>query len=85
MFKIIRDFVEVPLFIVMCDESCGQYFQAPFQPGPNEDQQQVIFAGHAMGAGWKIGFDRQICPLHVQKSAREQKLILMPTISILKN
>jgi hypothetical protein len=85
MFKTIRDFVEAPIFVVSCDESCGQYFTAPFQPGANEDQQQAVFVSIAMQKGWKISFDRQMCPLHVQKAAQDQKLIVLPTISLLKN
>jgi len=86
MFKIIRDFVQNPQFLAMCDESCGQYVTLPFD-ATQEDAQQGLFVLGLQRNGWKVGLDRQVCPLHVAKLAetsRERKLIELPTISLLK-
>ena len=46
MFKIIRDFVPQPQFLIMCDRACGTYAFAQISPGPqvSEDAQQSVWA-----------------------------------------
>lgn len=88
MFKVIRDFVPIQQFLVMCDESCGQYFSSPFDPAAPEDAQQAAFVAFVIQQGWKIRFDRQLCPLHAAKAkAAEERaaLLALPTLSEFKN
>jgi hypothetical protein len=86
MFKIIRDFVQVPQFLAMCDEACGQYVALPFEAS-EEQAQQGLFVLGLERTGWKVGLDRQLCPLHVARLAEttsQRRLIELPTISLHK-
>ncbi len=78
MFKVIRDFIDKPLFLVMCDCSCGIYVVNAFEPGPTEEGLQAAFAGQLIKDGWKITLAQQICPAHVKKEADAGRLIVLP-------
>ncbi len=89
MVKIIRDFVPKTRFLILCDCSCGQMIAGEGQPiseeqkasGMSDQLEQKQMASFAMAAaqqGWKVGFDRQICPQHVKKEAGETSRILIP-------
>jgi hypothetical protein len=80
MIKVIRDFVEKPQFLMMCDCSCGVYSVAPFEPGSFEDQQMSVWAAELQKQGWKITLARHACPAHVRKEA-ESGLIIVPSLS----
>jgi hypothetical protein len=89
MFKIIRDFVEQPQFLMWCDCACGAFFTLPFTPATEEQRAAGLadqveqgcmkqFVTVAMQGGWKVSLDRQLCPAHVKKEAGEISRILIP-------
>jgi hypothetical protein len=74
----------------MCDCSCCQIIAGEGEPiteaqraaGQAEQLEQQQIASFVMAAaqqGWKVGFDRQICPQHAKKEAGETSRILIPT------
>ncbi len=89
MVKIIRDFVPKTRFLILCDCSCGQTIAGEAEPVTEEQRvagqadqleqkQMASFAMLAAQQGWRVGFDRQICPQHVKKEAGEISRILIP-------
>jgi hypothetical protein len=89
MVKIIRDFVPKTRFLILCDCSCSQMIAGEAEPITDEqrasglteeiEQKQIgSFALAAAQQGWKVGFDRQICPQHVKKETGNESRILLP-------
>lgn len=92
MVKIVRDFVPKTRFLILCDGSCGQLIagevdamvteeqRASGMAEQLEQQQMGSFLMAAVQKGWKIGFDRQLCPHHVKKEDGEAPRILVPSV-----
>ncbi len=89
MVRIVRDFVPKLTFMILCDASCSQTIAGEAQPATEEQKasgmsdqleqkQMASFAMAAAQQGWKVGFDRQICPQHAKKEAGETSRILIP-------
>lgn len=78
MFKVIRENVPQQHFYMICDCPCGQLIQMVFDPEQPEQPQQANFIQQAIGQGWKVGLDRQICPIHAQAERKEQPMVLLP-------
>jgi hypothetical protein len=82
MFKVIRDFVDRPKFLMLCDRSCGQFAIVDLQqPGVNEDAQQVMWANGLIQQGWKITLSEQVCPQHMRKDTESQPRIIVPHLT----
>ena len=84
MFKVVRDYVEQPQFLIMCDAACAKYIAAPFTAGaePLEQGQQINFIQSAAQQGWKIALGQQLCPQHVQSQSADQPRILVPSMAM---
>jgi hypothetical protein len=74
MFKVIRDHVPQPQFMVLCDRACGTFAWVNIQQfGASEDAQQAQWAGVLIGDGWRITLAEHICPAHHAKEMAEKK------------
>jgi hypothetical protein len=84
VFKIIRDFVPQPQFMMLCDRSCATYAYATVPTGlpGNEESHQAIWARSLLEQGWKITLAEHVCPAHVQKDKEGESLIVIPTAAI---
>jgi len=86
MFKIVKDFVTQPLFLMWCDASCANYIQGPKPTDAIADDQslEAAFAQEALRQGWNLSLERHLCPMHA-KAAAETRLIHVPSFAGFKN
>jgi hypothetical protein len=69
MFKVIREFVPAPMFLMMCDNrSCAASATMPANFANAEELRlsQDSFLKQAVKDGWVIGLDAQLCPGHAE-------------------
>lgn len=83
MFKVIRDFVNQPRFLMMCDPACGTYsfVDVPAGPEQSEDAAQAIWARELTKQGWRITLSEQVCPAHVKQDREGASLIITPNMA----
>ena len=91
MFRIVRDFVKWPSFLIVCDcISCGVFLTKPvpqFDATVTTDP-TASFVEDCKQAGWQVGLDQQICPEHakaIRQYADREKLIHLPEGMSMKN
>ena len=83
MFKVIRDFVEKPRFLIICDRSCGTYAFAEIgaASGASDIQNQAHWARTLQEQGWSITLAEHVCPAHVKKDKEGESLIVLPSMA----
>lgn len=83
MLKIIRDFIPQPMFMILCDRSCGVFAHIAIEQGPqvSEDAQQSVWARSLIQNGWKITLAEHVCPQHVQQAAAARSMIIVPGLA----
>jgi len=76
MFKIVRDGVPKPQFMMLCDGPCGNVILAVVEV-ENADRQQHhnAFYDSAAGQGWLVRLDRQLCPAHAREYAKTLPMV----------
>lgn len=82
MFKVIRDFVPRPQFMIMCDRACGNYAAVNVAEGPPqlEEGHQAVWARSLQEIGWKITLSEHVCPAHTKQDKEGKSLIVMPNM-----
>jgi hypothetical protein len=75
VFRIVKDFVQAPSLLVMCDRPhcCGAASVA-LQTEP-DDNVLAAFVGQARAGGWRFDLDQQVCPAHVKKESGDAPLV----------
>lgn len=86
MFKVIKEFVPEPMYLMMCDNrncSMSATGQADLASADGLKLSQSQFLKSATEQGWAIGLDAQLCPAHaeVAKKQREERrsVVVMPS------
>jgi hypothetical protein len=85
MFRIIRDFVEKPVLMIVCDRSCGINATMAVDPG-FEDQPavQVEFLKQATSQGWVLNMEH-VCPMHAKQEREAKPRVVPAMISVVRN
>jgi hypothetical protein len=79
-FKVIKDFVEQPVLMIVCDRSCAYNVTCAVPPQMADDQTtQAAFIQQAVQQGWKVTLAEQVCPKHVEKERANESRILIPS------
>jgi len=88
MFKVVTEFVESPIFWMVCDNracSCSASMPADMSSPQAMMKSQAEFIAAAVKDGWNVSLDGQICPPHItalkaaaEKRAEEGKKIIQP-------
>lgn len=69
MFKVVREFVDIPLFLLVCDNrNCAAMARGEVSFVNEEETAlyQRSFLTNATKDGWMIGLDAQLCPGHAK-------------------
>jgi hypothetical protein len=84
-FKIIRDFVEKPVLMILCDRSCPMNATMIVEPG-FEDQPavQVEFLKQATSQGWVLNMEH-VCPAHAKAEREARPRVVPAMISVVRN
>jgi len=82
MFKVITDFVEKPILLLMCDRQCGITIQAPLTDlkFAHHVPTHAQFVQAAAMQGWQIGIESHVCPRHAQQEKANLPLVEVPRI-----
>lgn len=75
MYKIVKDFVDSPVLLMMCDASCAAVVQSTVPPGIESAQVEPGFIKQAMQAGWFVSLGRQLCPHHHVAMRADQPMV----------
>ena len=67
MFKVVREYVDSPMYLMMCDNrACAATATGPANLANADDTRlsQSSFLKAAAKDGWGVGLDAQLCPGH---------------------
>jgi hypothetical protein len=81
MFRIVKEFVPQPSFLVVCDHAhCGVHISQILTPGADLEVQAGVFIHTATDSGWALSMMGQLCPGHNPAQAEAKRVELYSAI-----